>query len=200
MSDGGSNGALKAGHQRLFTYGLTALILCACYWLVAQTNWQSSANVHTVMEVLATSLALMVGAMALVRFYTRRDSKFLLIGVGFVGTAVLDGFHAIVTSSPFIDFMPSDQPTLTPWSWFASRLFLSVLMLLSVVVWRHEQKTGKSNGVSETNIYLGISALTLFVLVFFILAPLPRAYFDEFIVQRPEEWLPALLFGIALWL
>lgn len=200
MSQGDSNGTHKAGQQRLYTYGLTAVILCACYGLVAGANWRSSANVHTVMEVLATTLALMVGAMSLVRFYTRRNSKFLLIGVGFVGTAVLDGFHAIVTSSPFIAFMPSDQPSLIPWSWFASRLFLSLLMLLSVIVWRYEQKTGRTNGVSETNVYLGLSALTLFVLIFFILVPLPRAYFEEFFIQRPEEWVPAALFGAALWL
>ncbi|MCH8331052.1 MAG: hypothetical protein IH946_06690, partial [Bacteroidetes bacterium] len=51
------------------------------------------------MEGIATLLALVVGTMALVRFYSKKNNTFLFIGTGFLGTALLDGYHAIVTSA-----------------------------------------------------------------------------------------------------
>ena len=61
------------------------------------------------METAATLLALLIGLMALVRFYSKKNNTFLFIGAGFLGTALLDGYHAVVTSSGFGPFMPSDQ-------------------------------------------------------------------------------------------
>ena len=83
------------------------------------------------MEAIATLLAIVVGVMAMVRFYAKRDNTFLFIGTGFVGTGLLDGYHAIVTSSFFSSNFPSAPSSLIPWSWIASRLFLSVLLWLS---------------------------------------------------------------------
>lgn len=78
-----------------------ALALFAGYGALRGVVWEGSTNLHTLMEVAATLLALFVGAMALVRFYTRKTNLFLLIGTGFVGTALLDGYHALVTSAFF---------------------------------------------------------------------------------------------------
>ncbi len=73
------------------------------------------------MESVATILALVIGAMALVRFYSRKNNTFLFIGTAFLGTALLDGYHAIVTSTYFVPFLPSGVAVLIPWSWVASR-------------------------------------------------------------------------------
>ena len=40
---------------------------------------------------------MIVGATALVRFYSKKDNTFLFIGAGFLGTAFLDGYHTVVT-------------------------------------------------------------------------------------------------------
>ena len=48
------------------------------------------------MEIAATILALIVGVMALVRFYSKKNSTILFVGAGFLGTAMLDGYHAVV--------------------------------------------------------------------------------------------------------
>ena len=95
------------------------------------STWHGGAQLHTVMETVATLLALVVGLMALVRFYSKKYNTFLFIGVGFLGTAYLDGYHTIVTSTFFKPYMPSDPPALIPWSWVASRQFLSILLFLS---------------------------------------------------------------------
>ena len=64
--------------------------------LIRGTPWRGSTGVHTLMEAGATVLALIVGALALVRFYSKKQSTFLFIGTGFLGTAVLDTFSSTV--------------------------------------------------------------------------------------------------------
>ena len=72
----------------------------------------------------ATLLALMVGVMALVRFYSRPNTVFLFVGIGFLGTALLDGYHTVVTSTFFAEVFPSAPPALVPWSWLASSRYV----------------------------------------------------------------------------
>ena len=136
--------------------------------------------------------------MALLRFYTKKNNTFLLIGTRFLGTALLDGYHAVVTSAFFAPYLPSDLPSLIPWSWVASRLFLSVLLCLSWLAWTREQRLGEAGRVSERSVYLVTSLLTLASFLFFAFVPLPRAYYPEFVFHRPEEFLPALFFLLAL--
>lgn len=183
--------------RKLHYYGLFAFLFVA-YWLLRGNDWQGSTQLHTVMEVIATCLALMVGTLSLVRFYTKKNNTFLFIGCGFLGTGLLDGYHAIVTSSFFASYFPSVPSHLIPWSWVASRLFLSVLMLASWVAWKHAYKLGDKGTMNEWRVYSFVSALTLASFLFFILVPLPRAYYPELFFSRPEELIPALFFLMAL--
>ena len=105
--------------------------------------WQVTSTVHTIMEVASTVLALMVGIIALVRFYSKKSNTYLFIGAGFLGTALLDGYHAIATFTPFSSAFPSLPPSLVPWSWVASRMFLSILLFLSWWAYRRRKMSQK---------------------------------------------------------
>jgi hypothetical protein len=206
-SDGGGPSATSPAHgkgwaplatRRIVTYAAVGLGLTLGFALLHGHSWRGSAHLHTVMEAVATLLALLVAAMALVRFYSKKDGTFLLIGTGFLGTAFLDGYHTVVTSAFFRPYMPSDLPSLIPWSWVASRQFLAILMVLSWLAWRREQRLGEAGRVGEGTVYLFTAVFTLASFLFFAFVPLPRAYFDELFFHRPEEFGPALFFLIAL--
>ena len=152
---------------------------------------------HTLLESLATLLALIVGVLALIRFYSRKTNTFLFIGSAFLGTAFLDGYHTIVTSVPVASMLPSTLPSLIPWSWVASRMLLSFLLFASWVAWRREAVHGAKGRISERTVYASVALLTLLSFVFFALAPLPPAYYPNFFFHRPEEFLPALFFLLA---
>ena len=134
----------------------------------------------------------------MVRFYTKKNNTFLFIGTGFLGTGLLDGYHAVVTSTFFASNFPSAPSSLIPWSWIASRLFLSVLLWLSWLAWRREDRLGASGKIGEKQVYLTTGLLAIASFLFFALVPLPRAYYPEFIFHRPEEFVPALFFFLAL--
>ncbi|MFQ5883024.1 MAG: ATP-binding protein [Candidatus Methylomirabilales bacterium] len=184
--------------KRARTYIGLALVLLVGYVLLRDSTWQGSTELHTLMEVIATLLALMVGLVALVRFHTKKNNAFLFIGAGFLGTALLDGYHAIVTSQWFDQLWPSPPPSLIPWSWNASRVFLAILMFLSWWAWRREERRGATGQISQKAVYMVVSLLTLASFAFFAFVPLPRAYYPELAFGRPEEFVAATFFLLAL--
>lgn len=190
--------AATVATRKAITYVVVGLSLTFSYFVLRESTWQGSAQLHTLMEVVATVLAMIVGAMALVRYYSKKEGIFLFIGAGFLGTAFLDGYHAVVTSEAFQPLMPSELPSLIPWSWIASRFFLSVIMCLSLLAWMRQQRLGETGLIKEKTVYLFIASFTLASFLFFISMPLPRAYYPEFIFHRPEEFIPALFFLMAL--
>ena len=184
--------------RRVLGYWLVAIGLTVGYVMMRGSGWQGSTQLHTLMEGIATLLASIVGAMSLVRFYSKKNNTFLFIGTGFLGTALLDGYHAAVTSAFFAPYLPSELASLIPWSWVASRLFLSVLLCLSWLAWIREQRLGEAGRISERSVYLVAGGLTLASFLFFAFVPLTRGYYPEFVFHRPEEFVPALLFLVAL--
>ena len=156
------------------------------------------AALHTVMEAMATLLALLVGVLALVQFFSKKDNAILFVGVAFLGTAFFDGYHGAVTSAAFNEFFPSTLPALSPWSWFASRLFLAVLMWLGYLASRRDGTRGGAGRINEIGVFALAGVLTMISFLFFALVPLPRAYFPELLFHRPEEFVPAVFFLLAL--
>lgn len=188
----------ELGDRKVQAYLLFGVGLCVGYALVRGSSWQSDAHFHTFTEAIAALLALMVGVMALIRYYSEKNSVILFIGVGFLGTALLDGFHATVTSAHFQPIVASDLVHLAPWSWIASRLFLSVLLCLSWAVWWRASRLGKKGEIKPRTVYAGVGTLLLVVSLVLVFAPLPDAYFSGYLFHRPEEFAPALFFGLAM--
>ncbi len=48
-------------------YALTAASLFVAFLLLRQSDWEGSKDLHTIMETVATQLALIVGVLGLVR-------------------------------------------------------------------------------------------------------------------------------------
>src|SRR5271166_467831 len=115
---------------------LVILVLLAAAPLIRSATWRCDGHFHTVLEVIATQMALTTGAMALVRYYAKRSSMILLIGSGFLGAGLLDAYHGLVTSEFLAKRMPSSVSALTHWSGAVSGIFLSLLLLASLFVWK----------------------------------------------------------------
>ncbi len=185
--------------RRIKEYVFLAVVLIVLYIMMLDSEWIGSVQLHSFMEGMATLLALIIGSMALVRYYTLKETVFLFIGAGFLGTAFLDGYHTFVTSAYFRPMMPSDLPSLIPWSWIASRMFLSIFMVLSWLAWVREERLGNTERINEWTVYLFTVLFTLASFLFFALVPLPRAYYPELFFGRPEDLIPAVFFAIALY-
>ncbi|VAW16342.1 diguanylate cyclase/phosphodiesterase (GGDEF & EAL domains) with PAS/PAC sensor(s) [hydrothermal vent metagenome] len=188
----------SVARQRVAIYLTVGFGLALSYGVLRELDWRGAAGLHTAMEAAAALLAMIVGVVALMRFYTLRTNPVLLIGVGFLGAGFLDLYHAIVTSAALKAAMPSELASLVPWSWFASRLFLAMFFLASAFVWWRKHRSGDERGLNERSVYVFATLATLLSFAFFAFAPLPRAYYPEIFLHRPEDAALALLFLAAL--
>lgn len=180
------------------SFVIVGTILVILYTVFRNSSWHGGTQLHTVMEVSATLLALMIGISGLIRFYAKSDETlFLFIGAGFLGTGFLDGYHAIVTSEYFASLYPSPPESLIPWSWIASRLYLSVFLFWAFMHWKTQRLNQR---ILHPKLIYAITIIsTVLSFLFFAFVPLPAAYYPEFILSRPEELLPALFFALALY-
>ncbi len=182
---------------RILIYTLVSVMLLIGAFPLFRTSWHSNSQFHTLLEVIATQLGFITGAMALVRYYTKKSSTFLFLGTGFLGAALLDGYHAVITSSFFAGQTPSALTALIPWSGATSRVFLSLLMCASLLVWKGERDRLKADRITEAVVYLLVGIWTLLSFFLFALIPLPHAYYPNLLIHRPAELVPALFFGLA---
>jgi len=182
---------------RSLAYAALSLGLLAVRVPLGRVTWVGNAELHTFLEVIATVLALVIGAMALVRYYSQKTASYLILGSGFLGAALLDGFHAVVTSSFCTGCTPTSLSALIPWTGALSRLFLSVLMCASLLIWQGGIHGQPEAGSRERKVYLLVGGWTLASFAFFLWVPLPQAYLWKWPVHRPGELIAGIFFAIA---
>ena len=188
----------EAGNERTATiYWLLLAVLFAGAIVLRRFPFDDNEARHVIWEFISTTLALIVGSLSLVRFYSKKQETFLFIGTGFLGTGLLNGYHAVMTSAP-IGGAATGLETAdgAAWTWTASRLFLSMFLFGSVFLWSDESESGRSH-VHELTVYVLAAVLTTAFFLVFTFFPLPPAYYPEFNASRPAEFIPAIFFFAA---
>ena len=145
------------------------------------------------LETISFVLAASAGAMALVRFYTKKSGTFLLLGNGFLGAALLDGYHAVVTSSFLAGRTLS---AISPWSGTTAQLFLSLLMCASLLAWKRETM-GTPARIKEGYVYFLVGAWVTVSFLATAFVRFPVAYYPNSIVPHPSNLVQSLFFGLA---
>ncbi len=88
-------------HAALYAV-LFALLVAGSILLRRNLVWDTDSTTHTISEATATLLAFIIGGLALVRYYSRKQIIFLFIGCGFLGAGLLDLNHALSTSDGYV--------------------------------------------------------------------------------------------------
>ena len=187
----------KHAPDRATVYWIILLVLSVGAVLLRASPWSTGVSLHTIMETTATALAFVIGALALVRYYSRKQSTFLFIGTGFLGTAILELNHAVITSPLYqapADVLPADA---SAWSWTASRLYLSLYLFVSLLAWWRESREERPEIINEISVYLTATVLAVVVFFFFRFVPLSSAYRQLWVFSQPGEFVPAFFFLLA---
>jgi diguanylate cyclase (GGDEF)-like protein/PAS domain S-box-containing protein len=192
---GTNNSVIK---RRNSAYLVTVVLICEAYYALWGHTWKVTVEMLTSAEWVASVLSLCVGALALVRYYSQKEINFLFIGTGFIVNGLLHGDHAVVMSTYFIDaFSPFNLNSIA-WSWYGSRLFLPVLLWLSWVFWKRQQKLGKGGGISDFTVYLMVGFTTIVLFVLFDVVPFPVKFNHDNVYTYSREILPAIFYSLAL--
>lgn len=185
----------RIARHRMATYLTSLGVAALAFALLRGAGGWGGPREHAVLEAVATALALSLGVLALVRFYSKKNNVFLFLGTGFLATGFLDAVHLLRGAGLWMD--PGGEP-VAGWSWFASRAILALFFCLNWLGWRRERKLGEAGRLGEGAVYLVTAVLTLATVVVLEAATLSEAYRTAAFAPRPQELLPAALFLYAL--
>ncbi len=172
--------------------------LGAARYFLGGIPWTSTLELHTLMEFAATLLAVFIAGPTLARYYATKNRMYLLIGCGFLGTGLLDGYHTLVTSQWFSQYLSLHPSSLITWSWNATRIYLGTFLFLSYWTQRKEKPPGKTVLGDKYSILSALVFLVLAFIAYFFLAGLSQVYYPEYLISRPGELVAGSLFLLAL--
>ncbi|MBW3660758.1 MAG: PAS domain S-box protein [Gemmatimonadetes bacterium] len=197
-ADWETTGTPRVVRDRVAAY-LALLALAAAASLAFRlVRFEFDPTVHVALEVLSVALAFFLGALALVRFYSRKNNVFLFLGTGFLATAFMDAFHTL-ESIPFEAIRLAGEPAAaSAGTWVASRTVLALFFCLNWIGWRRERRLGQKGRIGEGAVYLLTALLTVATVAIVEFAPVPDPYHPDAIVPRVQDLVPAGLFLFAL--
>src|SRR5882762_2296020 len=183
--------------RRSLAYGSLVIGLFLIGPPIHRSTWLGSSQLHTLMEVGRTMLGLTTGAMALVRYYTKKSSTYLLLGSGLLGAAILNGYHTAFTSTFLAGRTPSALATLTVWSGAVPEVYLSLILCVSLVVWKTGTRQTAGTRIKEASVYCLMGLWTVATVLFFAFVPLPGGYYPDRFITHPVDFAQAVMFSVA---
>ncbi|MFN3193688.1 MAG: hypothetical protein ACE361_24455 [Aureliella sp.] len=90
--------------NRLVSYLSVSAALIIVAALAREFHWRGSQQLHSLVELTSTLTAFFVGIMAISMYRAdRKQASLLILSLGFFGSAVLDGYHCVATTTIFAD-------------------------------------------------------------------------------------------------
>jgi len=148
-------------------------------------------RVHLILETVSATLALVVGALSLVRFSSGRRTLYLLVGAAFLSVATLDAIHLLSFAVDPLG-LPGPVYRILAWSWLASRTFLALFLWLALVEGRMEADPPPRETRVLVWSVVGVGTVLLAA------ASVPGgSEFGPSMVPRPLELVPGGLFVLT---
>jgi len=180
----------------VLTYILTFLVPVLLFALGFGQPGVGNGGAYVLLSALTAFSGLLVGALSLIRFYVRKRSVYVWVGIGLVGSSVLEAYHVLAVGRFLPVNISADAAAVEPWAWLAGRTALALFFLLSWALLRRKHQSRQPTPTwSVYTIVFGATAASLAILV---LAPPPGPYWLPGVIGRPFELLPAVAFLVAL--
>lgn len=169
--------------------GVAALLQALTY----RVKWIAPFQLSSLLSWQTTMYAAVISTMALTRYYSRRESIFLFIGITFFGVMFIVGYESFVISDFVVLRLPASTAQLAVSSWTASSSLLAILLLVSLWYLLRSRKNAPFS-LKPAYLYMltaGLAA-TIVVLTLVIRPPIP--FYGQSLFGRPHELVLASLF------
>lgn len=154
--------------------------------------------IHTILEWSSVSLAVCTFLFGLGYFSSKQDAVIFLISLTLLCAGMTDAFHTFAADR-LIDARAPNQD-LIPFSWAASRLFCSLILVIGTVfVLRGGRRVAYLSVGKLMSLAIGFSLIT-YVLIQYLSnsAALPKTQFPDSLITRPYDLYPLIFFCFFL--
>ncbi len=163
---------------------------------VLNSDWTSSSDFHSSLEVIGSFIAIIAGIVCIVCFLGLKNTYYLIIGLGFLIAGSEELLHGIFSLERFYIDSGVDVTRFAPCTYVAGRLILAIIIIAASFsdkfMLAAENRKRVAVILSLSALLVGASAT---VLAFNI--PLPQFIFPDNLISRPIDFISALFFAIA---
>jgi hypothetical protein len=124
--------------KRIAAYISISLTLAVIALAMHNVGLSAPAALLTSMEACSAMMAAVCGIFALVRYLNRHSNGFLFVTAAMLGAAGLETLHL----GAFTSLFPASAECGAYWSWIASRIFLSAMLILGLPHMRRDDRVG----------------------------------------------------------
>lgn len=175
--------------------GIVTAFIAVGPW-VLKSDWLSSSDFHSCIEITGSLIALVAGVTCLMYFFGLKNRYYLVVGLGFFISGSEDLAHGVLSFSRLFKDSGVDFTRFIPGTYVSGRIILASMTIAAPLL---ERTLGESKNVKrEAFIYSDIAILvggSLTALAFAI--PLPKFIFPERFIARPVDLYSAVLFLMA---
>lgn len=182
---------------RIITYLLLFILLLVLRIGLSVIDQYENLILFALLEFAAAITALLVATHALIRYCTRKDNTFLLVGFGFLGAGLLDSYALVTLLN-----LPDPFATSLTFAgiinyWSLSSVFLALFLVAHWVAWHKAQPSNLRFRVLDRRFVGGIAAAMGLNTVFFFLAH-SQARYGAFPLEHSGIFLASTLILWAL--
>ncbi len=146
--------------MRLLLYLALTVIFTGLSFLTVNMFGDAGPGVLVLVESLSVMKSVVIGIMTLVRYYSLRKPIFLFVGAAFVCSGLLETQHAITLAGGMAAPIEA-EPFIMLWTWTSSRIFLAVMLILSLRWPDSPAETAKGTISLEIRVFVVASVITL---------------------------------------
>lgn len=181
--------------ERVVSYWLLLMTLLVGAVLVRSVPVHGNPLFHSLYEAVTAVVGVLVGGLALVRYYARQERIFLFVGTGFLGSALVTALHAVATGPLATGELSSALLHADAWTWWAAQLYLAVYSLAAFFTVSVIDPPGSN---VDRSVYASGLLLAVLLGAAIVYIDLPTAVFEQLGLHRPYELIPAAIFAMAL--
>ena len=184
----------------ILVLGLTGLVLCCVYPLLAESSHRGSPDFHAAIELVGSLVGLVAG-FALIACFSAQGNRFhLFVGLAFFVNGAEDFVHGLLSFPYMHQLVGLPAATLArfvPGTYASGRILMGILVLLApfMPAWFGPSQKPKREAMWTCSIVLAF-AVVVTILAFGV--PLPRFVFAHRLISRPVDFASALLLLLAL--
>ena len=133
---------------------------------------------NAIFDFNMTVIALIVGVVALIKYVTRRKNKYLFIGFAFIGSSILTGMYALLSSGLVGTFALLQLSVINEFQWSAPQFIIALFAFTSILVWFVEHIITSHETYSKRE--LNWITITLVAISLFYVFVIPVYYLNFF--------------------
>ena len=170
-------------HKKLILMFVSVLAFLIFAYFAGEISWMKDFLLF--IELISSVLAVFIGLLALVRFYTKKSKlSYLVLGLGFLFVGFLEGVQIVLSVTDFQSLFNYSSTELFPLTMILSKGFLAIILFLSYMLRKDYENV---NSKQEKGIALVvISFFALLISVFLLFTNTLNDY---------QKYIPALVGG-----